>query len=235
MLQQSLCHKSCLASQKPVQFSFIGHTTGSTPLFTKATGMEVYTNVPERWHITVFHTSQFDDTRPHPLKPVEPDLQRSEPAQHVMPTSANLQQEQETVQMVVSKSQPLVLEVWDKLPLLFLCLDQMQPGNLATLTLQQTTALVSLMLLLARERWAGMAGRSVCTTAPCGQTRDLAGSSHAYDLWLGCIGMLVHVVHPPAILAHTCVFNTFKLTDSALRMCSFLAARSSSAASWQKG
>ncbi|KAL3131840.1 hypothetical protein ABBQ38_007553 [Trebouxia sp. C0009 RCD-2024] len=74
-------------------------------------GMEVYTNVPERWHITVFHTSQFDDTRPHPLKPVEPDLQRSEPAQHVMPTSANLQQEQETVQMVVSKSQPLVLEV----------------------------------------------------------------------------------------------------------------------------
>lgn len=42
---------------------------------------------------------------------MEPDQQGSEPAQHVMPTSANLQQEQETVQMVVSKSQPLVLEV----------------------------------------------------------------------------------------------------------------------------
>lgn len=76
-----------------------------------AAGTEVYINVPERWHITVFHTSQFDDTRPHPLTPVRPDLQRQQPAQRLVPTSADLQQEQETVQMVLNRSQPLVLEV----------------------------------------------------------------------------------------------------------------------------
>ena len=74
-------------------------------------GTEVYTNVPERWHITVFHTSQFDDTRPWPLEPLTPNLQEQSPAQRPLPTSANLQQEQETVQMVISKSQPLLLQV----------------------------------------------------------------------------------------------------------------------------
>ena len=73
----------------------------------------MYTNAPERWHITVFHTSQFDDTRPHPLNLLEPDLQGLEAAKRPVPTSRNLQQEQEVVQMVVSKSQPLNLEVRD--------------------------------------------------------------------------------------------------------------------------
>lgn len=72
---------------------------------------EVYTNAPERWHITVFHTSQFDDTRPHPFELLKPDMHGKSPAERLLPTSANLQQEQETVQMVISKSQPLLLEV----------------------------------------------------------------------------------------------------------------------------
>ena len=74
-------------------------------------GTEVYTNAPERWHITVFHTSQFDDTRPRPLQPLTLDVQQQDPAQRPLPTSAHLQQEQETVQMAVSKSQPLLLRV----------------------------------------------------------------------------------------------------------------------------
>ena len=74
-------------------------------------GTEVYSNAPERWHITVFHTSQYDDTRPHPIEPLTPDVQQQDPAQRPSPTSANLQQEQETVQMVISKSQSLLLQV----------------------------------------------------------------------------------------------------------------------------
>ena len=74
-------------------------------------GTEVYTNAPERWHITVFHTSQFDDTRSHPLEPLKPDMHGKSPAERLLPTSANLQQEQEKVRTVISKSQPLLLEV----------------------------------------------------------------------------------------------------------------------------
>lgn len=74
-------------------------------------GTEVYTNAAERWHITVFHTSQFDDTRPHPLEPMKPDMHGKDQAQRCLPTFANLQQEQETVHKVISESQPLVLEV----------------------------------------------------------------------------------------------------------------------------
>ena len=74
-------------------------------------GTEVYTNAPERWHITAFHTSQFDDTRPRPLEPLTPDVQAQDPAQRPLPTAADLQQEQETLQMVISKSQPLLLQV----------------------------------------------------------------------------------------------------------------------------
>ena len=44
---------------------------------------------------------------------MEPALQGLEAAKRPMPTSTNLQQEQEIIQMVVSKSQPLILEVRD--------------------------------------------------------------------------------------------------------------------------
>ena len=76
-----------------------------------AAGVHFYANVPERLHITVFHTSQFDDTRPNPLKPLRSDEQERNPAQRMRPTTADLQQEQEMVQTIVSQTQALALEV----------------------------------------------------------------------------------------------------------------------------
>ena len=119
--QQILALENCLL-EKSTQLAYLlacshlqfilqaEHTTMYKPTCMSA-GTEVYTNAAERWHITVFHTSQFDDTRPRPLEILTPDVQGQDSAQRPLPTSANLQQEQETVQMVISKSQPLLLQV----------------------------------------------------------------------------------------------------------------------------
>lgn len=76
-----------------------------------AAGVAFYANVPERLHITVFHTSQFDDTRPNPLNPLSSDELDTSPAQRMHPTATDLQQEQATVQTIVGQTQPLALEV----------------------------------------------------------------------------------------------------------------------------
>ena len=75
------------------------------------TGTELYANVPERWHITVFHTSKFDDTRPNPLEALTPDLQETESGCRPLPSAQALQCEQQTIQEVVRQNQPLHLEV----------------------------------------------------------------------------------------------------------------------------
>lgn len=74
-------------------------------------GTELYTNVPERWHITVFHTSKFDDTRANPLETLTPDLQETDSAYRPLPSAQALHCEQQTIQEVVRQNQPIHLEV----------------------------------------------------------------------------------------------------------------------------
>ncbi|KAA6422327.1 MAG: hypothetical protein FRX49_07797 [Trebouxia sp. A1-2] len=72
---------------------------------------ELYVNKPERWHITVFHTSNYDDARPNPSKPLAPDLQQSESGHRAPPSSDALHQEHQTIQKLVRQNQPINLEV----------------------------------------------------------------------------------------------------------------------------
>ncbi|DBA95023.1 TPA: hypothetical protein ACH3X1_002539 [Trebouxia sp. C0004] len=74
-------------------------------------GAELYVNEPERWHITVFHTSKYDDTRPNPLKPLAADLQQTESVHRAPPSSDALHQEHQTMQKLVGQNQPINLEV----------------------------------------------------------------------------------------------------------------------------
>ncbi|KAL0027029.1 hypothetical protein WJX79_011054 [Trebouxia sp. C0005] len=74
-------------------------------------GTELYVNKPERWHITVFHTSNYDDARPNPSKPLAPDLQQSESGHRAPPSSDALHQEHQTIQKLVRQNQPINLEV----------------------------------------------------------------------------------------------------------------------------
>lgn len=74
-------------------------------------GTELYINEPERWHITVFHTSKYDDARPNPLKPLAPDFQQTESGHQAPPSGDALHQEHQTMQKLVGQNQPINLEV----------------------------------------------------------------------------------------------------------------------------
>lgn len=73
-------------------------------------GTEVYTNDPGRWHITLFHTSKFDDTRPNPQEPAANQLCQA-PAARPLPSPAALQLEKEAMQQTVANSEPLHVKV----------------------------------------------------------------------------------------------------------------------------
>ena len=73
-------------------------------------GTEVYINDSSRWHITLFHTSKFDDTRPSPLEPAANQLCQAS-AGRPLPSPAALQLEQEAMQQTVAKSEPLHVKV----------------------------------------------------------------------------------------------------------------------------
>ncbi len=75
------------------------------------TGTELYVNEPQRWHLTVFHTSKYDDARPNPLKPLAPDLQQTESGHRAPPSADALHQEHQTTQKLVGQNQPINLEV----------------------------------------------------------------------------------------------------------------------------
>ncbi|KAL0050294.1 hypothetical protein WJX82_008295 [Trebouxia sp. C0006] len=74
-------------------------------------GTELYVNEPERWHITVFHTSKYDDARPNPLKPLAPDLQQTQSGHRAPPSGDALHQEHQIMQKLVGQNQPINLEV----------------------------------------------------------------------------------------------------------------------------
>ena len=76
-----------------------------------ATGTEIYVNANDRWHITVFHTSQFDDTRPNPMEPADSDLQQTESGKRPLPSADLLRTEQQPATKVVGQNQPINLEV----------------------------------------------------------------------------------------------------------------------------
>ena len=82
------------------------------------TGTELYVNEPERWHITVFHTSKYDDARPNPLKPLAPDLQQTQSGHRALPSGDALHQEHQIMQKLVGQNQPINLEVSSCSPLL---------------------------------------------------------------------------------------------------------------------
>ena len=84
--------------------------TGSNQLDMFAPGTECYINDAERWHITIFHTSKFDDTRPNPSQTAANSLHHA-PAARPLPSPAALQQEQDAMQETVAMSQSLNLEV----------------------------------------------------------------------------------------------------------------------------
>lgn len=84
--------------------------TGSNQLDMFVPGTECYINDAERWHITIFHTSKFDDTRPNPSQTAANSLDHA-PAARPLPSPAALQQEQDAMQETVAMSQALNLEV----------------------------------------------------------------------------------------------------------------------------
>lgn len=74
-------------------------------------GTDLYINEPSRWHITIFHTSKFDDTRPNPLGPAPSQIGDLSPSARQLSSPAELQQEKEAMQQVVAESPAATLEV----------------------------------------------------------------------------------------------------------------------------
>jgi len=118
------------------------------------TGTELYVNEPERWHITIFHTSKYDDARPNPLKPLAPGLQQTESGHRALPSGDALHQEHQTIQKLVGQNQPINLEVISTL----LCLwKQRRPPHICTKAPAGLTTKRKLMMVLVLVSQAAFA------------------------------------------------------------------------------
>lgn len=126
-----LCYDASCAciKQKPLSTSTVLNSASDDELHTTASaaptataffaegrlpahaGTEVYVNRPERWHVTIFHTSKFEDTRPNPMKPAGSDLLAAPAAQRPLPSPDQLQQEHRKMEEVAKQSPALHLQV----------------------------------------------------------------------------------------------------------------------------
>ena len=109
----SVLHTSNFDDPRPVPLTFANPKLLET-FFSSFPGTDIYVNKPERWHITIFHTSKFDDPRPAPLESGDPGLLETAPGQRPLPTSQQLQQEQQKLQEIVSHIQPVNLKVLNR-------------------------------------------------------------------------------------------------------------------------